>query len=160
MDFSATAFLSDAHATDRLGAELAVQIMPGDAILLSGQIGAGKSHLARAIIQSMARAAGLPTVEVPSPTYTLVQTYEFASVPVWHADLYRLADSSEIEELGISDALGTDIVLIEWPDRLDNIPENALQIAFMNEADGRRIHLSSHADRWNSLSYFVESLDA
>lgn len=151
MGFSATTFLADAQATDQLGADLASCVKPGDTILLDGQIGAGKSHLARAIIQSLMRRADVPVVDVPSPTYTLVQTYELPNMMVWHADLYRLADSSEAQELGLDDAFGVDIVLIEWPDRLDDAPQDALYIAFSNEGAGRRMQIKSNSNRWQSV---------
>ena len=100
MDLSAFAFLEDETATDRLGSVIAALLVPGDTILLDGEIGAGKSHLARAAIQAMYRAAGLDPVEVPSPTYTIVQTYNLPDTTIWHADLYRLVDGSETHELG------------------------------------------------------------
>ena len=160
MGYAATGFLSDTDATDQLGTGLAALLQPGDVVLLEGQIGAGKSHLARTIIQSMCYAAGLPPVDVPSPTYTLVQTYNLPNATVWHADLYRLSDASEVPELGLEDAIGTDILLIEWPDRLDEMPSGALTVELTVEGEGRRVKLSSQAERWSKISQLFQAHDA
>ncbi|WP_296420343.1 tRNA (adenosine(37)-N6)-threonylcarbamoyltransferase complex ATPase subunit type 1 TsaE [Pseudooctadecabacter sp.] len=117
--------LPDAGATDALGAALARVAERGDCILLSGQIGAGKSALARAFIRTLLG----PDTEVPSPTFTLVQTYEHSDFEIWHADLYRLSDTQEAVELGLTDAFATAVCLIEWPDLLGDLaPEDALHI--------------------------------
>jgi len=160
MGLSATAFLQDEHATDRLGAELAAILRSGDTILMDGEIGAGKSHLARATIQTMFHTANLAPVEVPSPTYTIVQTYDLPGAQIWHADLYRLGDGSETRELGLDEAFGVDIVMIEWPDRLFSTPDDALWISLKNEGLGRRIHLRSTAKRWQAMIDKIECLDA
>lgn len=111
--------------TDELGRALAKNAKPGDCILLRGQIGAGKSAFARAFI----RARLGQDTEVPSPTFTLVQTYDDNDVEIWHADLYRLSDTQEAVELGLTDAFDKQICLIEWPEILDNmLPETALNI--------------------------------
>ena len=160
MELSASPFLEDETATDRLGSVIAAMLEPGDTILLDGEIGAGKSHLARAAIQAMYRTAGLAPVEVSSPTYTIVQTYDLPNASVWHADLYRLADGSETHELGLDDAFGVDIVMIEWPDRLFEAPSDALQISLASEGLGRRVHLSSPNARWKALFEEIDGLDA
>lgn len=125
-------------ATDRLGAALAGALAPGDALLLSGDLGAGKSHLARALIRALCGAG----TEVPSPTFTLVQTYAAPGPPPFelvHADLYRLADPSEIEEIGLADALGRDLCVIEWPDRLGPLaPPGAWALTLEHRGEGRR----------------------
>ena len=108
--------LPTAEATERLGHEIALVARPGTAILLEGDLGAGKTTLARAIIRSL---SGGIEIEVPSPTFTLVQTYEGGRMPVAHADLYRLGDGSEVGELGLADLARTHLLIIEWPDRLD-----------------------------------------
>ncbi|WP_375260776.1 tRNA (adenosine(37)-N6)-threonylcarbamoyltransferase complex ATPase subunit type 1 TsaE [Palleronia sp.] len=138
-------FLPDAAATDALGAELATRLGAGDSVLLSGDLGAGKSHLTRAIIQT--RMARHGTVEdVPSPTYTLVQTYRIGGIDVFHADLYRLGDPSELIELGLDDAMaGGALCLIEWPERLDHAPDDALRISLVPEGTGRRATLTGPA---------------
>ena len=134
-------FLLDADSTDALGRALAARLEAGDTVLLSGDLGAGKSHLARAIIQSrMARHGAVE--DVPSPTYTLVQTYRIGGIDLVHADLYRLGDPSELVELGLDEAMGAAICLIEWPDRLDRAPEDALRIALVPDGAGRRATLS------------------
>ncbi len=110
-----------------LAARIAPHLVPGDCILLEGPIGAGKTHFARALIQ--ARLA--EPEEIPSPTYTLIQTYQAPECEIWHCDLYRLADSGEVPELGIGEALERAICLIEWPDRLGSLrPGSALTIRF------------------------------
>ncbi len=135
-----TLILPDAAATDRLGAALSARLRPGDTVLLSGELGAGKSHLARAIIQSLQARSGA-VEDVPSPTYTLVQTYRAGEVELLHADLYRLGDPSELDELGLDEAMGRAICLIEWPDRLDAVPPGALAVALAPEGAGRRATL-------------------
>ena len=106
-------FLPDDEATAALGAALAAELQPGDLVLLEGDLGAGKTALARAIIRSLADDAAL---EVPSPTFALVQPYETPRGVVLHADLYRLGDPREIDELGLRDNPQA-IVLVEWAER-------------------------------------------
>ncbi|MEM8801720.1 MAG: tRNA (adenosine(37)-N6)-threonylcarbamoyltransferase complex ATPase subunit type 1 TsaE [Pseudomonadota bacterium] len=147
IDYSASSFLATDEDTTALGKAMAPLLTAGDVLLLSGPIGAGKTHLARAIIQTR-----LPVPEdVPSPTYTLVQTYRTAECEIWHADLYRLADSSEVEELGLIDAFDTAIVLIEWPDRLAVPPTDALHVTLTPQDGGRRIDFASANPRWERL---------
>lgn len=133
--------LPDAVATERLGADLSHLLRAGDTVLLSGDLGAGKSHLARAIVQSLQARSG-PVEDVPSPTYTLVQSYRAGETDIVHADLYRVGDPSELVELGLEEAMGAALCLIEWPDRLDDIPAGALRIELAPEGDGRRVVLS------------------
>lgn len=124
-----------------LGLRLSECLLPGTAVLLSGPIGAGKTHLARAIIQ-----ARLPVSEdVPSPTYTIVQTYVVGETEIWHADLYRLSDSSELTELGLEDAFETGITLVEWPDRLPRelLPEKSVSIEIEPVGEKRRVTIST-----------------
>ncbi len=112
--------------TQRLAADVAAQARRGDVILLSGEIGAGKSVFARAFIRARLDAPG---EDVPSPTFTIVQTYADPRGDIWHMDLYRLTNSDEVYELGIEEAFETGICLIEWPDRLGaDSPADALQI--------------------------------
>ena len=126
--------LATEEDTGRLGRALAAMLRAGDTLLLDGPIGAGKSHLARAII----RARLGPDEEVPSPTFTLVQTYT-GDPDIWHADLYRLTHSDEVVELGLEDAFATAICLIEWPDRLGSTqPVNPLRLKLEQWGEGRR----------------------
>lgn len=106
-------FLGDETATTRLGDDIAAALKPGDLVFLVGDLGAGKTSLARAIIRALADDAAL---DVPSPTFTLVQPYE-ARLPVLHVDLYRIGEASEVAELGIDDALRDGAALVEWPER-------------------------------------------
>lgn len=116
--------------TSAFAAGLARQLTPGDVILLEGDIGAGKTHFARTVVQTRQAASG-GYEDVPSPTFTLVQTYEDHICELWHADLYRLSHPDELEELGLIDAFTNAICLIEWPDRLGAItPKNALTLSF------------------------------
>ena len=108
-------------ATEALAARIAALAQKGDTIALQGPLGAGKTAFARFFIAALARAEGKPVEEVPSPTFTLVQSYDFARFTVHHFDLYRLADPREALELGIEDALEDGIVLIEWPEKLGTL---------------------------------------
>ncbi|WP_416899692.1 MAG: tRNA (adenosine(37)-N6)-threonylcarbamoyltransferase complex ATPase subunit type 1 TsaE [Minwuia sp.] len=112
---SGTGFdLPDEAATRALGAKLARCLRTGDLLLLSGDLGAGKTCLARALIQTLAGAA----VDVPSPTFNLAVPYELPGFPVMHYDLYRLSGPDEVDELGLADALDIGAAIVEWPDRL------------------------------------------
>ena len=128
-------------ATDRLAGWLAPHLGPGDAVLLSGDLGAGKTHLVRALV---AAASGHP-VEVPSPTFTLVQTYALPTVDLWHFDLYRLESPEAVLELGWEEALTDAAVAVEWPDRLGELtPADRLAIAlrFSGDAEARLADLT------------------
>lgn len=132
--FSLRISLPTADSTDALGHALAPALRPGDAVLLTGTLGAGKSQLARAIIR--ARLGRME--EVPSPTFTLVQTYDDAECDLWHADLYRLSHPDEVIELGLDEAFQTAICLVEWPDRLGRLaPENPIRVTLDYQGEGR-----------------------
>ena len=125
--------------TSNLGARLASHLRPGDCVLLSGGLGAGKTHFARALIQKRLADNNL-FEEVPSPTYTLVQMYDDSTCEIWHADLYRLSGPDELIELGLEEALETAITLIEWPDRLGDLqPATALHLTFEMDGDSRQL---------------------
>lgn len=120
--------LGSEDATRDFATVLSPQLRAGDTLLLDGPVGAGKSFLARAIIQSRLARLGR-SEDVPSPTFTLVQTYDLDTVELWHCDLYRLTDPAEAAELGLEEAFDQAICLIEWPDRLGSMtPPDALRI--------------------------------
>jgi tRNA threonylcarbamoyladenosine biosynthesis protein TsaE len=131
--------LPNPAATERLAAIVAAEARPGDAILLSGDLGAGKTHFARAFINALTSHPE----EVPSPTFTLVQTYDAAvagaAVEIRHFDLYRLKSPDETLELGIEEAFAEAITLVEWPDRLGSLkPREHLEIRLSIAGDGAR----------------------
>ena len=140
--------LPDLAATRALAARLAAIARPGDVIALAGDLGAGKTEFARAFINALARRHGLPEEEVPSPTFTLVQSYDFPGFIVWHFDLYRLERAEEAWELGIEDAFADGVSLIEWPDRLAGLlPPDALRISLLpgDSPDARRAEICADA---------------
>jgi tRNA threonylcarbamoyladenosine biosynthesis protein TsaE len=143
--------LPDLSATHALAARLAALLRAGDAVLLEGPLGAGKSELARAVLRA---AAGDPALEVPSPTFTLVQSYDLPAGPAHHFDLYRLDGPAGLDELGWDEAR-EGIVLVEWPDRLGALaPPEALRIALapMEAEDARRAQLSGWDARLGALA--------
>lgn len=149
-----TATLTSADQTADFASRLAPRLDAGDVILLTGDVGAGKTHFARALIQSL-----LPMPEdVPSPTFTLVQTYDAKDgTEIWHADLYRLTDPTEVEELGLIDAMQSAICLIEWPDRLGPLrPKAALDITL--ETNGPEDHRALTA-RWSDMRWTAKMND-
>jgi tRNA threonylcarbamoyladenosine biosynthesis protein TsaE len=127
--------LANETATAELGAMLAERLRPGDVVGLKGELGSGKTTLARAILRA---ASGDPDLIVPSPTFTLVEIYETARGSYWHFDLYRLEAPEQVYELGWEDALAEGIVLIEWPQRLGPLLPKHLSVVLEVEGDGRR----------------------
>jgi tRNA threonylcarbamoyladenosine biosynthesis protein TsaE len=135
--------LPDEAATQALGAQLSGLIGAGDAVCLTGPLGAGKSTLARALI----RALTSPDEDVPSPTFTLVQFYQGDGPPLAHFDLYRLTDPDEAYEIGLFEALEDGAALIEWPQRLEGrLPPHRLDIDITPDGEGRLARLSPHGD--------------
>jgi len=126
-----------------LGEKLGRALRSGDVIALIGGLGAGKTTLARGLVQAV-----LPHEVVPSPTYTLVQTYDLPDFTLWHCDLYRLEHPDEAYELGLMDAMEEDVCLLEWPDRLGRLlPQDALKIEIGFEGDGRHVTLTGWEGR-------------
>ena len=125
--YSFTALLPDEAATSRLMLDIAALIEPGDLITLSGDLGAGKSTFARAFIR---HAAGDETIEVPSPTFTLMQSYDLPPYRLLHADLYRIGNADELAELGFDELREGAVTLLEWPDRAEALlPPDRLDVA-------------------------------
>jgi tRNA threonylcarbamoyladenosine biosynthesis protein TsaE len=128
--------LPSEQATEALGATLAARLKPGDVVGLKGDLGAGKTTLARAIIRA---AAADPDLIVPSPTFTLVEVYDTPRGSYWHFDLYRLDDPQQVYELGWEEALAEGIVLLEWPERLGQMLPQHLSVTLeLASDDGRR----------------------
>ena len=136
--------LPDLQATQRFGALLAHSLSAGDIIALGGGLGTGKSTLARAVIQ----AANPDETEIPSPTFTLVQTYQMIDgTPIWHMDLYRIETVKDAQELGLDDAFVEAVCLIEWPERLeDYLPKNNLSIRLNILSEGNDVACSRLAE--------------
>jgi tRNA threonylcarbamoyladenosine biosynthesis protein TsaE len=136
-------------ATEALAQRVGALLQPGDAVLLSGPLGAGKSAFARALLRAM---AGDPALEVPSPSFTLVQSYETPRGVVHHYDLWRVEPGPDLRELGLDEAF-RDITVIEWPDRLGAYaPGDALEIGLTPLPDEtRRARLSGWPDRLTQL---------
>lgn len=146
--FETTVTLSDETATAELGACIARGLMPGDAVLLKGELGTGKTTLARAIL----RALGVEG-HVPSPTFTLVQAYQAGDLALFHYDLYRIENAREVSELGLDDALENGVALVEWPERgfPARLAGDALTVALIQkDAAVREAQIAGPA-RWQHL---------
>lgn len=140
--------LDDEAATVTLAEHIAGLLRIGDAVLLQGSLGVGKSVFARALLRRMASD---PELEVPSPTFTLVQPYDTPNMVVHHFDLYRLSDPDELLELGLDEALVEGAVVVEWPQRLGHHrPERALTVTLLlgETADSRHALLEG-TDNWS-----------
>ena len=151
--FRATLTAASLGETEQLAQRMAAVLPWPGVVLLSGEIGAGKSAFARALL----RALGVTDQDIPSPTFTLVQTYDCPRGQVWHSDLYRLSDVGEIEELGLFDAFENAVCLVEWPDRLGvEAPSDALNMALSAaDDDVRSITLTATDPQW---SYVFEAI--
>jgi tRNA threonylcarbamoyladenosine biosynthesis protein TsaE len=145
--FSASLTLTGLEATAALGAKIAAELKRGDSVALYGDLGAGKTTLARAILSALG-----VTEAMPSPTFTLVQSYVTPQLEVRHYDLYRIEDEAEIDELGLDEALEDGAVLIEWPERAGTrLPEDILAVSLtMCDAQSRRAEISG-PQRWASF---------
>ncbi len=144
--------LNSETETAALGAALAPVLRPGDTILLSGPVGAGKSLLARSVLTEMLKPYG-PVGDIPSPSYTLVQTYKAGGTDIWHADLYRMSGPEETIELGLNEAFGEGIVIVEWPDRLgEETPQRYLHLTLhplSDDADARKLEVRPIGGGWD-----------
>ena len=144
--------LKTAEDATTLAQAFATHLEAGDCLLLSGPVGAGKTHFARGIIHALTGT----TEDVPSPTFTLVQTYDTPKGEVWHADLYRLCHIDELVELGLEDAFESAITLVEWPDRLGTVrPARCLELDFAIPAldsEDRILTINPHGDGWEWLA--------
>lgn len=133
--------LADEEATRSLGKALAARLQIGDLILLRGDLGAGKTALARAIVQAHLAAHGIAE-DVPSPTFTLVQTYESPALLIAHADLYRIEGPEELREFGLAEFADEGVVLVEWPERAEaeirRLSRDRLDITLTLMPEGRR----------------------
>lgn len=149
---STTLDLDSPLATAALADAMAGYLRPSDTLLLSGDIGAGKTHFARALITELLEVPE----DVPSPSFTLVQEYDTRAGPLWHADLYRLSGPDDVVELGLLEAFDEAICLVEWPDRLGvETPASALSISFVapspNHPEARRVTFEWTANRWDAI---------
>ena len=147
-DAPLTLTLASPEATARLAAALGARLEPGDTLLLAGPVGAGKTHFCRHLIRPLL----LQDEDIPSPTFTLVQTDVTTRGALWHVDLYRLGDAGELAELGLDEAFDTAICLVEWPDRLGpSAPPDALSVTLEpDEAldETRRITFNWTDPKW------------
>lgn len=138
--YTKTFFLSSEEDTTKLAEKFSTILKIGDVLLLSGPIGAGKSFFSRALIRKRTDYHG----DIPSPTFTLVQTYPHAAGDIWHCDLYRLTDPDEAIELGLDDAFDEAICLIEWPDRLGSLaPNDAINLTFSSDEHGHQLDIQA-----------------
>jgi len=148
--------IPDPQAMTRFAQRLAPRLRAGDVLLLEGPIGAGKTHFARALVQSLVSRPE----EVPSPTFTLVQIYEAPGFDIWHADLYRLTHPDEALELGLTEAFETALCLVEWPEKLGrDRPKTALTLNFSVEPDdSRTVVLQSDGTDWQERLEGLENV--
>ncbi len=139
--------IADEAETFALAKRIAPLLKAGDVIALNGDLGAGKTTFSRALIQTL---LDNPNLDVTSPTFTLVQTYESPNFPIWHYDMYRIEDETELDELGFEDTIDG-LAIIEWPIRMgDQLPSYRLDIQIDFTNTGRSISLIGHGEEWNT----------
>jgi len=142
-------FLENEEATARLGEDIAQALKPGDVIALEGDLGAGKTTLARSIVRAV---AGDADMDVPSPTFTLLQVYD-GPLTIHHFDLYRLSTPDELVELGFDEALERGAALVEWPDRAGNaLPPETVHVTLTHQGDGRLATLTGTGKAWARMA--------
>jgi N-acetylmuramate 1-kinase len=147
-DFKQTLTLDGEAATIALGQRLSLWARPGMLILLEGDLGAGKSTLARAFVRALMKPGDIQ--DIPSPTFSLLQVYDETRVPVFHADLYRLKDAPEVDELGLEGLLATYAGLVEWPDRMTGLASaSVLKVTLAGRGSVRTVELHASGD-WAS----------
>ncbi len=152
-------YLNSLDDTHDMAAKIAALVSVGEAITLRGDLGAGKTTFARYVIRALAGAE----VEVPSPSFTLVQTYDTLVFPLWHFDLYRLSKPEEALELAIEDAFIEAVSLIEWPEIIEEwLPEDRLDVhmAITPNGDGREMLLTAYGQWYNKLEKIISNLQA
>lgn len=151
---SQTLSFSQEAETVEFASSLAEHLKTGDTVLLNGDIGAGKSFLCRAIIRHLVQDVH----DIPSPTFTLVQTYDADETEIWHCDLYRLTSADDVVELGLSDAFDVAICLVEWPDRLgDDAPVSSLTLHMQAHANHHSIYATATDVKWkNRIGHFFD----
>jgi tRNA threonylcarbamoyladenosine biosynthesis protein TsaE len=133
--------LDSPDKTARLGAALGRALERGEAVCLSGPLGAGKSVLARGLVRALSPGEG----DIPSPTFTLVQFYEAPHWPLAHFDLYRLKSSDEAQEIGLDEALDLGAAVIEWPERLGHhLPHDRIDVDLTFDGESRHARLTPH----------------
>lgn len=138
--------LSTPEATEAFGAALAAHVRAGDVIALFGDLGAGKTTLTRGLLHGLGHKG-----DVGSPTFPIVQTYEELCVPLWHVDLYRIEDASELDELALDEALQDAALVIEWPERLgEALWAHALRLHLVAAEGGRRALTANIPPSWES----------
>ncbi|NIJ28961.1 tRNA threonylcarbamoyladenosine biosynthesis protein TsaE [Sphingomonas insulae] len=137
--------LADAAATEAFGASLALLVQPGDVIALSGDLGMGKTSIARGLLAALGLAG-----EAPSPSFAIVQPYDPPDVrmPVLHVDLYRIDDPAEMAELGLDEAMSDALLLVEWPERAPGYWPHALALTLSPAPDGGRILTADVPTGW------------
>lgn len=143
-EFNGDLVLRGLRETEQLGRRIASALKAGDTVALEGDLGAGKTTLARAILQALGVAG-----DVPSPSFTLVQHYETPRLKIAHCDFYRIENPAEVDELGLEEALADGALLVEWPERAPgHLPDDALTIRIGILGEGKRAVQFSGPARW------------
>lgn len=138
--------LDGPEATEALGRRLAAELAPGDVVALFGELGAGKTTLARGILAGLGHEG-----EVASPTFPIVIPYETPRLPVWHVDLYRIEDPAELDELALDEALGEGALIVEWPERMGSgLWPHSLRLTLCRQGEGERALTAEVPAAWEA----------